>query len=74
MRLVGFTNDQTELRWHVAERDKKAVEKYLSSLPGKIMGTEFPLSEDIFALVIFGSIVEVTEDRSGAVWQMNLKD
>ena len=74
VRLVGFTNYQTELKWRVAERDEEAVRKYLSALPEEIKGTEFPLPWDIYDLTVSGSIVEVSEDRSGAVWQMNLQD
>jgi hypothetical protein len=74
VRLVGFTNEQTELRWRVAERDEEAVRKYLSALPEEIKGTEFPPPWDIYDLAISGSMVEVREDRSGAVWQMNLQD
>lgn len=77
IRLAGFTPYKAKLLWRVAPPDQEALERYLSSIEGNVKGSRivtFPSPLDKYSLGLSGHVVTATEERSGASWQLDLRD
>ena len=80
IRLLGFTSAQNRLRWCVAPEAPEAVARYVRTwLPDNTApqvvappAPAFPADADVFTLEPDGQCVTVTEQHSGATWQMQL--
>ena len=82
IRLLGFTVKQRKLCWRVDRRNPRAVVQYLGARrlddPNKTSRypshAVFPATTDVFKLEVRGDVVTATEQTSGAVWQLRLRD
>jgi len=72
VRLTGFTSEQNKLFWQSAGQDRNAVDQYLSAFPERYKDIVFPSPVDVFELDVSGHSVIVKENRSGAVWKLNM--
>jgi len=82
IRLLGFTIEQRKLCWRVDRRNPRAVAQYVGARrrddPNRTSGysshAAFPAATDVFKLDVHGGIVTATEQTSGAVWQLRLRN
>lgn len=80
IRLLGFASVKNRLRWCVAPETPEAVARYVRTWFPESTGEEgaarptfaFPSDADLFTLERDDRSLTVTEQHSGATWQMQL--
>lgn len=74
VRLTGFTSEQDKLLWQSADQDRNVVDQYLSGFPEHDKEIVFPSSVDVYELDVSGHSVIAKENRSGAVWKLDIQN
>ena len=72
VRLTGFTSEQDKLFWQSADQDRNVVNKYFSAFPEHDRDIVFPSPVDVYEIDVSGHSVIVKENRSGAVWELDM--
>jgi hypothetical protein len=73
VRLTGFTSEQDKLFWQSADQDRNVVDQYLSAFPRHDKDIVFPSPVDVYEIDVSGHSVIVKENRSGAVWTLDMQ-
>ena len=73
VRLTGFTSEQDKLFWQSADQDRNAMAQYLSAFPEHDKNFVFPSPVDVYEIDVSGHSVIVKENRSGAVWKLDMQ-
>jgi hypothetical protein len=74
IRLAAFTPAKEGLLWRVAPPDPEALGRYLSETEGGSLAVTFPSPLDKYSLGLSGHVATAAEERSGAEWELDLRD
>ncbi|MGD2081238.1 MAG: hypothetical protein PVJ36_08945 [Nitrospirota bacterium] len=74
IRLAAFTPEEDGLLWRLAPPDPEALERYVSATEGGSLSVTFPSPLDRYSLGLSGHVATAAEERSGAAWELDLRD